>query len=195
MKHITLILGILLLSRNSWRDIPKYYKNIGYVSLFNILYYVLCRRHLLWEFSPIGMNWGLIRFVHVVIITPLLVLTFLSKFPHTLIKQIIYTIKWVITSCIIEYFVHKQKLIIYAHGWNIYWTGLIYTMMFTYSLLFTKRPFLTLFLSLYSTVFFTIKFQVPMKIKHVSRNFESFVDIYYHSFLEDLVYHFKKLVP
>ncbi len=194
LKHIILILSILLLSRNSWRDIPRYFKSIGYVSSCNALYYLLCRRHLLWEFSPMGIKWGLIRFIHVVIITPLFVLTFLSKIPHSLIKQIIYTIKWVITACIIEYFVHKQKLIIYAHGWNIYWTGLIYTLMLTFSSLFSKRPYITLFLSLCSTVFFTIKFHVPMKFRHVSEKFERFVDIYYHSCLEDLVYKFKRLV-
>lgn len=186
IKHIILILSIIWLSRNSWSDIPKYYKSLFYASSFNALYYLLCRRHLVWEFTPIGIGWRFIRFVHVIIITPLLVLTFLSKFPNSLFKQVIYTVKWVLTASAVEYFLNKQNLIIYAHGWNIFWTGLMYIMMFMSSLLFIKRPLITLFLSFCTTVFFTIKFKVPMRLKHVSSKFDRFVDIYYHTFLEDI---------
>lgn len=186
IKHIILIVSIILLSRNSWRDIPKYYKSLFYVSSINALYYLLCRRHLVWEFTPIGISWGFIRFVHVVIITPSLVLTFLSKFPNSLIKQVIYTVKWVVTASVVEYFSYKQKLILYAHGWNIYWTGLMYALMFMYSLLFTKRPLITLFLSFCTTAFFAIKLKVPMRRKHISSKFDRFVDVYYHTFLEDI---------
>ena len=186
IRHIILILSVILLSRNSWRDIPKYYKNMAYASVFNVLYYVFCRRHLVWEFIPIGINWSLIRFIHVVIITPLLVLTFLSKFPKSLIKQVIYTIRWVVVASIVEYFAYKQKLILYAHGWNVYWSGLIYALMFIYSYLVTKKPLITLFMSLFTTVYFIMKFKVPMRWKHISSRFDRFVDIYYHTFLEDL---------
>lgn len=186
IKHIILIISIILLSRNSWRDIPKYYKSIFYVSFVNILYYLMCRRHLVWEFTPIGINWWFIRIVHVIIITPLLVLIFLAKFPNSLFKQVIYTVNWVVMSSAVEYFLNKHKLIIYSHGWNIFWTGLIYAKMYVYSYLITKNPFITWFLSLCSVIFFTIKFKVPMRRKHISSKFDRFVDIYYHSFLEDI---------
>ncbi|MDG5786286.1 hypothetical protein QA612_02205, partial [Evansella sp. AB-P1] len=186
--HIVLILLIFLLTlcSNSFRQIPKYYKNMGFVSLFNVIYYFLCRRHLVWEFIPTtGAHWPLLRVVHIMIITPLLVLVFLSKLPNTLFKQFIHFIRWVAASTAVEYVVKKNQLILYAHGWNVFWSGILYAKMFLYSLLFTKRPILTLILSLCSTVYFIFKFNVPIKKNHFSRHFEPLLDIYYHTFLED----------
>lgn len=156
-----------------------------YVSLFNAIYYLLCRRHLVWEFIPIGLNWNFIKLVHTVIVTPLLVLIFLSKMPNTLLKQFIYFISWIIGSSTVEYLIHKKRLISYSHGWNAFWSGLLFIKMFLLSHLFTKRPILTLFLSLCSTVFFIFKFNVPLKISHISRYFQPLVDLYYHTILED----------
>ena len=187
-RHIVLILSVILVSifSNSWREVPKYYKNMVYVSSFNAIYYLLCRRHLVWEFIPYRVNWFFLRTVHTLIITPLLVLVFLSKMPNTLFKQFIHFIRWTIISTVVEYLIHKKHLILYAHGWNVLWSGLLYVKMFVYSHLFTKRPIPTLFLSLCSTVFFIFKFNVPLKIKRSSRYFEPLVDLYYHTSLKDL---------
>lgn len=186
-KHIVLILGIIFISRNSWRDIPKYYKSMIFSSSLNALYYFLCRRHLVWEFTPFGIKWGLLRTLHIVLVTPLLVLTYLSKSPNSFFKQLIYTIKWVLVTSLVEYMAHKQKLILYAHRWNVFWSGFLFAMMFGFSKLFIKRPHLTLILSSFTTVFFIIKFKVPIRrVKHYSRYFEPLVDFYYHSFLKYL---------
>ena len=187
-QHILLILNIILLGvfSHSIRDLPKHYKSLVYVSSFNTIYYLLCRRHLVWEFIPNGVHWLMIRLVHVFIVTPLITLIFLSKMPSELFRQIIYLIRWVIIASVIEYLAHKKNLILYAHGWNIFWSSLLYVKMFVYSYLFNKRPFVTLFLSLCSTIFFALKFKVPFKMKHYSKYFEPLVDVYYHTFLEDL---------
>ena len=156
IHHIVIVLSIILLSNlnKSWRDFPKYYKNMIYVSSFNILYYLLCRRHLVWEFIPNGINWLVIRLVHILVVTPLLVLIFLSNMPRTLSMQFFHLIRWVISASLVEYFVHKKKLILYAHGWDILWSSSLYLLMFLYSHLFTKRPYITIILSLGSTLFF-----------------------------------------
>lgn len=187
-KHIILVWSIILLTitSKSWRDIPKYFKNMVFASSFNGLYYLLCRRHLVWEFIPDGINWFNIRAAHSIIVTPLLVLVFLSKMPSTIFKKIIHVIRWITISSAVEYFIHKKHLILYAHGWNIFWSGVLYLKMFMYSYLFTKRPILALFLSLYSTIFFIFKFHVPLRIKHFSRYMEPLVDLYYHTFLGDV---------
>ena len=187
-RHIVLILIVILvtISSGSWRGIPKYYKNMVYVSSFNAIYYLICRRHLVWDFIPNGIDWWVIRVIHTIIVTPLLVLVFLTKMPNTLFKQFIYYIRWIIISFVVEYLIHKKHLILYAHGWNVLWSGLLYVKMFLYSHLFTKRPILTLVLSLCSSVFFIFKFNVPLKVKHFSRYFEPLVDLYYHTILVDL---------
>ncbi|MBM7660254.1 hypothetical protein JOC85_001021 [Bacillus mesophilus] len=187
-QHIVLVLSIILLSilSKSWRDLPKYYKNMIYVGSFNIIYYLLCRRHLVWEFIPNGINWLGIRLVHILIATPLMVLIFLSNMPRTLWRQLFHLIRWAVIASLVEYVAHKKRLILYAHGWNIFWSGTVYLLMFLYSHLFTKRPFITIILSLSSTLFFIIRFSVPFKRKHLSKYFGFGVDLYYHTFLEDL---------
>ena len=185
-QHALLIIGIILLSifNHSIRDIPKYYKNMLYVSSINIVYYFIFRRHLIWEFVPIGIHWSLIRLAHVLIVSPFLTLMFLSTLPRDLFKKIIHLIKFVLISSIIEFVAYKKNLILFAHGWNIFWSGLIYLKMFVYSYLFGKRPLFTLALSLCSTIFFVYIFRAPLGTKHFSKYFEPAVDLYYHSFLE-----------
>lgn len=182
-RHLILILSIILLTifSKSWREIPKFYRNMVYVSSMNAIYYIICKRHLVWEFVPTGISWMFIRMVHILIITPLIVLVFLSKMPSTLFMQCIHFVKWIIISTAVEYFIHKKHLILYAHGWNVFWSGIIYAKMFLYSHLFTKRPKSIFLLSFFSMTFFIIKFKVPLKIKHISKNFEPLVDMYYHT--------------
>jgi hypothetical protein len=188
IHHFLLVLGIVLVSifSNSYRAIPKYYKNMAYVSSFNILYYILCRRHLVWEFIPSGANWNVIRVVYMVIVTPLLTLNFLSKLPQELSKQGLYLIKWVLTASFVEYLAHKNKLILYGHGWSVFWSGFLYLIMFVYSYIFTIYPKKIVLLSLCTTVFFVYKFRVPFRKKHYSKYFEPLVDLRYHTFLEDV---------
>ncbi|WP_138419651.1 CBO0543 family protein [Aquibacillus sediminis] len=187
-QHIILMTCIVLLSvfTHSLRDIPKYYKNMAYVGSFNAIYYLLCRRHLVWDFAPNGIHWLVIRFIYTLIITPLIVLIFLSKMPRERVRQVSYIIRWTIIASIVEYVAHKKKLILYSHGWNIYWSGLIYVKMFVCSHLFSKRPLITLALSTVSTAFYILKFKVPILVNHRSKYFEPLVDFYYHTFLEDI---------
>jgi hypothetical protein len=194
--HIILVLGIIFLSicSRSTRDIPKYYKNMLYASTFNAVYYFLCKRHLVWEFVPSGIHWLVIRLIHICIVTPLLVLTFLSGMPNSSWNQFKHYLKWVVIATCIEYLVHKKNLILYAHGWNVFWSSILYIKMFLYSHLFTKRPITTLILSFFSTVFFVHKLNVPLKWKHYSKYIEPLVDMYYHTSMEDLINMKRKLL-
>ncbi|WP_088036336.1 hypothetical protein [Evansella clarkii] len=183
---IVLLIVLVNLYNKTWRHFPKYYKNAGYVSMVNIFYYYLCKRHLVWEFPPNKVNWTLLRIIHIFFITPFLVLAFLSGYPSTFRKQFWHVIKWVAASSITEYIIHKQKLLQYKHGWTIFWSALLYLKMFTYSKLFGKRPLTTLFLSLCSLVFLIKKFKVPINKKHRSKTCELLTDCFYHSSLEDI---------
>lgn len=193
-QHVAVVLSIILwgIFSHSFKDVRKYYKSMVYVSSFNGIYYYLCQRHLVWEFIPSGIHWMIIRLIHVFIVTPVITLIFLSKLPSELNRQIVYLIKWVIIASIVEYLAYKKKLILYAHGWNIFWSGLIYLKMFVCSYLFTKRPVTTLYLSFCCCVFFVVKFKVPLKMKHYSKYFEPLIDIYYHTSLESRLNNIKR---
>jgi hypothetical protein len=166
-KQITLILTILLLNiyNRTWKDLPKYYKCLFYTSFINSLYYYLFKRHLLWEFRPGRLNWRALRKVHIFLISPLLVLLFLSTLPKSFTKQVIHLIKWVVSSSMIEYFLAKKQLIIFKYGWNVFWSGLVYVQMYVFSYLFLKRPLLIWILSLFTTIFYMVQFKMPLTIR------------------------------
>lgn len=193
-KHIILIVSILFLTitKVSRRDVSKYYKNMIFVGFFNTMYYRICKRHLLWEFTPIGINKMVLRFIHMLLVTPLMVVSFLSEIPKTLLKKWIYFAQWILLSTFVEYVVHKNKLIYYAHGWNLLWSGLMYAKMYVYSFLFTKQPVKTLLLSLCSTLYFMKKFHVPLKKKHYSKYIHPKAVFYFHSFVKELEDSFRK---
>ncbi|MGM0904701.1 MAG: CBO0543 family protein [Bacillota bacterium] len=135
-----------------------------------------------------------IRFVHTLFVTPFLTLIFLSNLPKEVCNQFFYLIRWVLIASLVEYLAHKKKLILYAHGWNVFWSSILYLMMFICSYLFTKYPINTLVLSLYSTLFYVYKFQVPLRRKHYSKYYEALVDLRYHTWLEDLLSSMKRKV-
>ena len=87
----------------TWRQFPKYYPNILYVSLFNWLYYFLVHNKLLWELQSDIMNRKTLKIIHICIINPLLILFYLSNLPNTLVKQFIYVIRWFTISTLVEW--------------------------------------------------------------------------------------------
>ncbi|UCZ53616.1 hypothetical protein LGQ02_02115 [Bacillus shivajii] len=96
------------------------------------------------------------------LITPLFVLSYLSRIPETFLKKIIHTTKWVAYSTFLEHIIHEQKMIQFKYGWNVYWSGLVYFKMYIFSYLYPKRPLLTWLLSICSAIFFIWKFNVPL---------------------------------
>ncbi|MFV8829128.1 hypothetical protein [Alkalihalobacterium sp. APHAB7] len=162
---LLLLFTIILATAGSLKHLPKHYKELAYISFFNAFYYYICKRYLLWEFKPKDINWRMVRAAHTFITTPLVVLSSLSKFPQTLPKQIVHVLKWTFISAYLEHVIAQQKLIRFKHGWNIYWSALIYLKMYTYSYLHTKNALLTWVLSIWSAIFFILRFKIPLKAR------------------------------
>ncbi|WP_372459125.1 CBO0543 family protein [Alkalihalobacillus deserti] len=163
-RHITLILLVFLLNvtKKSWRHVPKYYKSLLYVSFINAFYYYLCKNYLLWEFRPKNVNRKLLRAIHILFVTPTLALLSLISFPDTLNKQLIHIGKWTFLSTLSEYLAFKLKLIDYRHGWNFFWSGIIFSILYVFSYLHTKKPIETWILSVHTLVFFIVQFNIPL---------------------------------
>ncbi len=118
----------------------------------------------MWDLRSKVFTTKQLRCLHILAMDPLIMLLFLAKFPKRLYKQILYFTKWVIMSTLVEWVAHKKLQVLYFdHGWNIGWSLLIYVKMYLYSLLLKKNAILTMILSIFSTLFFLIKFKVPVK--------------------------------
>ncbi|SFE83384.1 hypothetical protein SAMN05192532_104272 [Alteribacillus iranensis] len=163
--HILLALCLALfnIKRQNWRYVSRYSRSIWLVILFNLLYYFLCKNYLLWDFTSKKLGTKTVRFLHIFIINPLCILLFLSHYPSSWGRQVLYNIKWIIFSLLVEWVGKRYfKMIYFTHGWNLKWSALVYAKMYTFSLLVLKKPFLTYSLSGASAIFYLLLFRVPM---------------------------------
>ena len=132
----------------TWKQLPKYYPNILYVVMFNLIYYFLVGNKLLWELQSSIINRKTLKIIHICMINPLLILLYLANLPNTLVKQFIYVVRWITISTMVEWLFYKKGKISFYHGWNLGWSMVIYIKMYIFCLFFKKKPFLTLILSI-----------------------------------------------
>lgn len=164
--HLALVLWLLFLNirKKTWIHLHKYSSSMIYVMFFNALYYYLAKKKLPWDFRSEIFDKRIVRSLHIFLINPLLILLFLSSFPKSLLKQIIYILKWLSITSSVEWFaLKKYKAIFFQHGWNMWWSALVYLKMFVFSYLLTKKPVLTVGLSTFSILFFLIVFKIPLR--------------------------------
>ena len=147
----------------TWKQLPRYYPNILYVSLFNWLYYFLVHHKLLWELQSNLFNRKTLKIIHICIINPLLILLYLSNLPNTFVKQFIYVIRWITISTLVEWIFYQRGKSFFYRGWNIGWSIVIYIKMYLFCLLFNKKPILIMNLSIIDTICFLLKFNIPVR--------------------------------
>ena len=102
--HIILALFLLILNikRKTWRYVSKFRLCIFYVSFFNLIYYILCKDFLMWDFKSKVLKPKVIRCLHILVIDPLLILLYLSDIPKPFLERVIYISKWVVISTLIS---------------------------------------------------------------------------------------------
>jgi len=149
----------------SCRNLPKYLPSMLYDSFFNLLYHILCKDYLMWDFKPNikYLSSKILRALHIFVISPLLILSYLSTIPDSIGKKFLYTGKWIASSTLVEWMGQRIfKVIFFDNGWHLGWSMLVYVKMYFLSYLMTKKPLLTWILSFLSTIFFLIRFKVPV---------------------------------
>ena len=163
--HLILLLAIFLVSikHQTLKNLHKHLGSILYVCSFNLLYYILCKDYILWDFKPKKVNSIVIRIIHLLFIMPLIVLLYLEHIPSKKGDQFIYIVKWVTSSAVIEYIGQKVfKMIYFDNGWHMGWSICIYAKMYLFSILFKKYPLSILTTSFGFTAYLLYKFKVPL---------------------------------
>ncbi len=170
--HILFLVSLFLLNmkKKTWRNLFVYWPSMFYVSFFNFFYYFLCSPYLLWDFKSKMISTNALRFIHIVLINPMLILLFLSNLPKKVGSQIIYFIKWFVFAFVCEISCKKFNLIYFTRGWHMGWSMILYIEMFWLSLLHTKRPSLTWSLSVLISFGMLLVFKVPIQ-KTIPHNF------------------------
>jgi len=119
--HFLVLLWLVFLNmkRKTWQHFRQHSSSLLYVMFFNGLYYYLCKDKLPWDFKSKFLGTKTLRVLHLFLITPLLILAFLSKFSKTFLRKCIYILKWVLVSSLIERIALKSGAIIFKHGWSL----------------------------------------------------------------------------
>lgn len=127
----------------NWKDWEKYHTTMIFLAFSNMLYNFLTYNYRLWIMKPdILLNFKETEILYTVIILMGTTLIYLSRFPNTLKKQILYNLMWIIIYVVIEWILFITGRIQYEHGWNIGWTIIFDTLMFPSLYLHYRKPLL-----------------------------------------------------
>ncbi|WP_369125267.1 CBO0543 family protein [Alicyclobacillus fastidiosus] len=147
-----------------WRHSRKYQSTMLYAVGVSLLYEFLTVNYPIWVFSDFWLPSHTLNSLIVTLIgIPLSVLIFLSRFPeHSIRKQIIHVLWWVLLYAAIELFWVIIGLFHYYHGWTFWWSVLFDCIMFPMVRLHYKRPLLAFAISIPIVITFMVVFHVPI---------------------------------
>jgi hypothetical protein len=163
LTHILFIfLAYKFADLKQWK---KYQSTLLYICALNLLYNFLSANYDLWKYQPdFYSNHSLTEVGNSVILLPAIAFIFLSNYPENESKKrvLIYFLKWIIGSFLIEApYVYFDK-ITFHHGYNYWMEPFFYTLMYSFIRLHHTRPILTYFLSGIVVLGFILGFNVPV---------------------------------
>ena len=128
-----------------------------------LLYEYLTRDNTMWYFYPDFLfNEKMIVIIYALVTMPLSVLIFLSRYPQTSKKQLIYLTKWVFIYVFVETILLSFGRILYQHGWSLFHSLLFDMMMFPMLILHHKKPLWAYLVSIVIVFLLMHWFDVPM---------------------------------
>jgi len=161
---------ILVMKCGNWRNWKKYYPSILFVICVDFFICILTYKYSLWEFQPSFLipNHTTAEFLLVFTFLPAMALIYLSRYPFKLkwTIQFRYVMIWTLIYDVIEFIFVKARLIIYQHGWNYWWSCLVWLFIFIGLRLHHTKPLLAWALCFSCTIFLILFFHIPIsKIK------------------------------
>lgn len=146
-----------------WQNWRKYHPTMFYIAAGGLLYEYLTRGYTMWFFYPdLLFNEKITVIIYALVTMPLSVLIFLSRYPQTIRKQLIYLTKWVFIYAFVETILHSFGRISYQHGWNLFYSLLFDMMMFPMLIFHHKKPLWAYLVSIAIVVLLMHWFHVPL---------------------------------
>lgn len=165
---LTIISILAVWARKDYRNWKMYYSTMQYIAIGNLTYNFLCASHWLWRLSPdlTNFNHSLLEMAYTFIVLPFTALMFLSSFPEgrgfwRILRHYLF---WIVVYVGFEYILQKEGAILYKYGWSLGWSAFFDCIMFPFLRLHSKKPLLTLMLSVPMTIFWLWLFDVPIHI-------------------------------
>ena len=136
--YLPFILTILLLlvtwRYGDWRNWRKYYQTILFIVLVNLFSYVLTFDYPLWLFheSFFIPNRMINEFRLDFLFMPAIILFYLTNYPYGVgrLRQLVYIVGWGTFWTSTEAFYVYNNVYTYHNGWNIWWSSVVWYLMF-----------------------------------------------------------------
>ncbi|PLR82515.1 hypothetical protein CVD25_14315 [Bacillus canaveralius] len=163
--HLFLIVFVITAAFiwGDWKNWYSYYPTMLFVALASILYNLLAANYWLWKYEPIPQfSYIITDLAYSFLVLPGATILYLSHIiGKESKKKVFYIFKWVICSSIVESIYYHFDMIHYFHGWNVYYSLMFYTVMYTIIYIHFRKPLLAIALSIPFTVFLIFFFDVP----------------------------------
>lgn len=127
-----------------WGDLKNwrlYYPTILFYIIGNAFEHIVTYKRKLWEVTTFGIDTLADWFIEF-IIYPFIIILFLSRYPRTITKRILFTGSFIFILSLVEYIGNKNGVIVYYDEWNIIWTIFLYFGMFILFLIHCKNEIL-----------------------------------------------------
>ena len=140
---ITGVLGILACWKyGDWRHWRQYYPTILYVLIGDFVSdFLLCNKPL-FSFGDFVQQRPVLDIAIMMLLYPCTVILYLSFYPNTLKKRILYILLWTGIFIAIEIVALLTGGCSYYNGWNIWYSVLLDLIMFTMLALHYEKPLL-----------------------------------------------------
>lgn len=160
---IDLFMIFAVLKYGDWKHWKNYHATMIFLAFSNMLYNFLTENYRLWVMKPdVLLNFKITEIVYTVVVLTGTTLIFLSRFPQTLKKQIIYIIKWIMVYVAVEWILFKTGRIQYEHGWCLLNTAIFDAVMFPSLYLHHKKPLLAYLEFTIITIWAVVYFKIPI---------------------------------
>ena len=150
-----------------WRHWRKYLPSIQFFIGGDMLYNLLCRNHLVWDYPHppnLFTNHLINNLVYMLLLYPTFTLIYLYRYPYgkSVMKQIVYILAWIVAWLAFELYMITHGLCVYHYGWTYGWSTFFACVMVSMIRLHHTRPLMGYILSVPFTVFLLLWFHVPV---------------------------------
>lgn len=124
-----------------WKNWSKYYSTMLFMGMGDLIYHMAFADKKLWSFNTGGVHPAITEIAVIFTIFFCTVLLFLTHYPDTFTKKLIYTGKWIILYIVIEIIMLSMGMQTNANGWSIWWSLIHNCYQFPLIALHYKKPY------------------------------------------------------
>ncbi|MEH7413822.1 CBO0543 family protein, partial [Neobacillus drentensis] len=124
-----------------WKNWRKYHASMSFISTGGLMYEYIVKENTLWKFHP-DLLYGheMVVLVYAIITMPVSILIYLSHFPKTWTRRILYILVWSGIYIFVEWILLVFGRISYQNGWKFWYSFYFDIVMFSVIALHQSKP-------------------------------------------------------